>query len=74
VTLGNGEVENLLTTASGTYFSVDDPGVGSALWFEAPGSADVSLMWSGLADTSAALAAVENLSNLLPPDIWYPGI
>jgi hypothetical protein len=74
VTLGNGEVENLLTTASGTYYSVDDPGVGSALWFEAPGSTDASLMWSGLADTSAALAAVENLSSLLPPDVWYPGI
>jgi hypothetical protein len=74
VTLGNGEVDNLLTTASGTYYSVDDPGVGSALWFEAPGSSDVSLMWSGLADTSAALAAVENLSSLLPPDVWYPGI
>ena len=72
--LGNGEVDNLLTTASGTYLSVDDPGVGSALWFEAPGSADASLMWSGLADTSAALAAVENLANLLPPDVWYPGI
>jgi hypothetical protein len=74
VTLGNGEVDNLLTTASGTYLSVDDPGVGSALWFEAPGSTDASLMWSGLADTSAALAAVENLSSLLPPDVWYPGI
>jgi hypothetical protein len=59
VTLGNGEVDNLLTTASGTYYSVDDPGVGSALWFEAPGSTDASLIWSGLADTSAALAAVE---------------
>jgi hypothetical protein len=74
VTLANGEVDNLLTTASGTYLSVDDPGVGSALWFEAPGSTDASLMWSGLADTSAALAFVENLSNLLPPDVWYPGI
>jgi hypothetical protein len=74
VTFGNGEVDNLLTTASGTYYSVDDPGVGSALWFEAPGSTDASLMWSGLADTSAALAAVENLSSLLPPDVWYPGI
>jgi hypothetical protein len=73
-TLGTGEVDNLLTTASGTYLSVDDPGVGSALWFEAPGSTDASLMWSGLADTSAALAAVENLSSLLPPDVWYPGI
>jgi hypothetical protein len=74
VTLGNGEVDNLLTMASGTYYSVDDPGVGSALWFEAPGSTDASLIWSGLADTSAALAAVENLSSLLPPDVWYPGI
>jgi hypothetical protein len=72
--LGNGEVDNLLTTASGTYYSVDDPGVGSALWFEAPGSSDASLIWSGLADTSAALANVENLSSLLPPDGWYPGI
>ena len=74
VVFGNGEVDNLLTTASGTYYSVDDPGVGSALWFEAPGSTDASLLWSGLADTSAALAAVENLSSLLPPDVWYPGI
>jgi hypothetical protein len=74
VTFGNGEVENLLTTASGTYYSFDDPGVGSALWFEASGSTDASLMWSGLADTSAALAAVENLASLLPPDVWYPGI
>jgi hypothetical protein len=74
VTLGNGEVENLLATASGTYYSVDDPGVGSALWFEAPGSSDASLIWSGLADTSAALTAVENLPSLLPPDVWYPGI
>jgi len=72
--LGNGEVDNLLTTASGTYYSVDDPGVGSALWFEAPGSTDASLIWSGLADTSAALATVEHLSNLLAPDVWYPGI
>jgi hypothetical protein len=71
---GNGEVDNLLTTASGTWYSVDDPGVGSALWFEAPGSADASLLWSGLADTSAALSAVEGLSSLLPPDFWYPGI
>jgi hypothetical protein len=73
-TLGNGEVENLLTTASGTYLSVDDPGVGSALWFDAPGSADATLVWSGLADTAAALAAVESLSSLLPPDVWFPGI
>jgi len=74
VTLGNGDVENVLTTASGTYYSVDDPGVGSALWVEAPGSTDASLIWSGLADTSAALAAVENLSSLLPYDYWFPGI
>ncbi len=74
VALGNGQVDDLITTASGTYYSVDDPGVGSALWFEAPGSSDASLIWSGLADTSAALAAVENLSSLLPPDVWYPGI
>jgi hypothetical protein len=72
--LGNGEVENLLNTASGTWFSVDDPGVGSALWFEAAGSSDASLLWSGLADTSAALADVEGLANLLPPDVWFPGI
>jgi hypothetical protein len=72
--LGNGEVDNLLSTASGTYYSVDDPGVGSALWFEAPGSTDASLVWSGLADTAAALASVENLANLLPPDVWFPGI
>jgi hypothetical protein len=72
--LGNGEVDNLLTTGSGTYYSVDDPGVGSALWFEAPGSTDATLIWSGLAHTAAELATVEHLSNLLPPDVWYPGI
>ncbi|WP_156751503.1 hypothetical protein [Mycobacterium sp. 1245111.1] len=72
--LGNGEVDNLLTTASGTYLSVDDPGVGSALWFEAPGSTDATLIWSGLADTAKELATVEHLSNLLPPDVWWPGI
>jgi hypothetical protein len=72
--LGNGEVDNLLTTASGTYYSVDDPGVGSALWFEAPGSTDATLIWSGLADTAKELATVEHLSSLLPPDVWYPGI
>ena len=49
-------------------------GLAQLLWFEAPGSTDASLLWSGLADTSAALAAVENLSSLLPPDVWYPGI
>jgi hypothetical protein len=74
VVFGNGLEDNVLTTASGTYFSVDDPGVGSALWFEAPGSTDPSLLWSGLADTSAALLAVEHLSSLLAPDVWFPGI
>jgi hypothetical protein len=74
VVFGNGEVDNLLTTASGTWYSVDDTGVGSALWFEAAGSTDASLLWSGLADTSAALTAVESLSSLLPPDVWFPGI
>ncbi len=74
VVFGNGVEDNVLSTVSGTYFSVDDPGVGSALWFEAPGSADASLLWSGLADTSAALAAVEGLSSVLPPDVWFPGI
>lgn len=74
VVYGNGVEDNVFTTASGTYYSVDDPGVGSALWFEAPGSTDPSLLWSGLPDTSAALAAVEGLSSLLPPDVWYPGI
>ena len=74
VVFGNGVEDNVLTTALGTYYSVDDPGVGSALWFEAPGSTDASLLWSGLADTSAALAAVESLSNVLPPDVWFPGI
>ena len=74
VVFGNGVEDNVLTTSLGTYYSVDDPGVGSALWFEAPGSTDPSLMWSGLADTSAALAAIEHLSNLLPPDVWFPGI
>ncbi|HEY9305799.1 MAG TPA: hypothetical protein VIO95_16045, partial [Mycobacterium sp.] len=71
---GNGVEDNALTTAWGTYLSVDHPGVGSALWFEAPGSTDPSLVWSGLADTSAALAAVESLPSLLPPDPWYGGI
>ena len=74
VNYGNGEVDNLLTTATGTWYSVDDPGVGGALWFEAAGSSDASLIYSGLADTSAALAAVESLASLLPPDVWYPGI
>lgn len=74
VVFGNGVVDNVLTTASGTWYSVDDPGVGSADWFAAPGSTEPSLLVSGLADTSAALAAVESLPNLLPPDVWYPGI
>ena len=74
VVFGNGVEDNILTTASGTLYSVDDPGVGSADWFAAPGSTDPSLLFSGLADTSAALAAVEGLSSLLPPDVWFPGI
>jgi hypothetical protein len=74
VVFGNGVQENVLTTALGTFYSVDEPGAGSADWFAAPGSTDPSLLASGLADTSAALAAVESLSNLLPPDVWYPGI
>jgi hypothetical protein len=74
VVLGSGQVDNLLNTALGTYLSVDEPGAGSALWFEAAGSTDASLLWSGLADTSAALAAVENLTSVLPYDFWYPGI
>jgi hypothetical protein len=74
VVFGNGVEDNILTTASGTWYSVDDPGVGSADWFAAPGSTDPSLLVSGLADTSAALAAVEQLSTLLPPDVWFPGI
>jgi hypothetical protein len=74
VVFGNGVEDNVLTTASGTWYSVDDPGVGSADWFAAPGSTDPSLLFSGLADTSAALAAVQDLSSLLPPDVWFPGI
>jgi hypothetical protein len=74
VVFGNGVEDNILTTASGTWYYVDDPGVGSADWFAAPGSADPSLLFSGLADTSAALAAVQDLSSLLPPDVWFPGI
>lgn len=74
VVFGNGVEDNVLTTASGTFYSVDDPGVGSADWFAAPGSVEPSLLVSGLADTSAALAAVENLASLLPPDVWFPGI
>jgi len=74
VVFGNGVEDNVLTTALGTLYSVDDPGVGSADWFAAPGSTDPSLLFSGLADTSAALAAVEGLSSLLPPDVWFPGI
>jgi hypothetical protein len=74
VVFGNGIEDNVLTTASGTLYSVDDPGVGSADWFAAPGSTEPSLLVSGLADTAAALAAIENLSSLLPPDVWYPGI
>jgi hypothetical protein len=74
VVFGNGVEDNVLTTALGTYYSVDDPGVGSALWYEAPGSTDPTELWSALPDTSAALAAVEGLSSLLPPDVWFPGI
>jgi hypothetical protein len=74
VVYGNGVEDNVLTTASGTWYSVDDPGVGSADWFAAPGSTEPSLLFSGLADTAAALAAVEDLSSLLPPDVWFPGI
>lgn len=74
VVLGNGVQENVLTTASGTFYSVDEPGAGSADWFAAPGSTDPSLLASGLADTSAALAAVQDLPSLLPPDVWFPGI
>jgi hypothetical protein len=74
VLFGNGAEDNVLTTAMGTLYSVVDPGVGSAEWFAAPGSAEPSLLFSALADTSAALAAVENLSSLLPPDVWFPGI
>lgn len=74
VTFGNGDVEDVLTTAWGTNYWVDDPGVGSADWFAAPGSTDPTLLVSALADTSAALAAVEDLSSLLPPDVWFPGI
>jgi hypothetical protein len=71
---GNGVEDNVVTSSSGTYLSVYEPGAGSALWFEAPGSTDPNLLWSGLADTSAALVAVEHLSNLLAPDVWFPGI
>jgi hypothetical protein len=74
VVFGNGVEDNVLTTALGTYYSVYDPGVGSALWYAAPGSTDPTELWSALPDTSAALAAVEGLSSLLPPDVWFPGI
>jgi len=74
VVFGNGAEDNILTTGLGTFYSVDDPGVGSADWFAAPGSADPTLLFSGLADTSAALTAVQDLSSLLPPDVWFPGI
>jgi hypothetical protein len=74
VVYANGVEDNVLTTAWGTFYSVDEPGAGSALWFESPGSTDPSLLLSGLADTSAALTAVEGLSSLLPPDVWFPGI
>lgn len=74
VVFGDGEVNNVLATPLGTYFSVDDPGVGSAFWIEAPGSHEATMIFSNLADTAAALASVENLSSVLPPDVWYPGI
>lgn len=74
VVLGSGQVDNLLNTSLGTWLSVDEPASGSALWFEAAGSTDATLIWSGLADTSAALTAVENLASVLPYDFWYPGI
>ena len=41
VTLGNGEVENLLTTASGTYYSVDDPGLAQLSGLKPPGLASL---------------------------------
>jgi hypothetical protein len=74
VTLGNGVQEDALTMGSGTYYWVVEPGSGSAAWFEAAGSTDATLLFSGLPDTAAALASVEDLPNLLPPDVWFPGI
>jgi len=74
VTLGSGLQEDVLTTATGTNYWVYDPGVGSADWFAAPGSTDPTELFSALPDSSAALAAVEGLSSLLPPDVWFPGI
>jgi len=74
VTFSNGNEEDVLTTASGTNFYVDNPASGSADWFEAPGSTDPTEIFSNLPDTSAALAAVESISSLLPPDVWWPGI
>jgi hypothetical protein len=74
VTFSNGNEEDVLTTASGTNFYVDNPASGSADWFEAPGSTVPTELFSNLPDTSAALAAVESISSLLPPDVWWPGI
>jgi hypothetical protein len=74
VTFSNGNEEDVLTTASGTNFYVDNPASGSADWFEAPGSTVPTELFSNLPDTSAALAAVESISSLLPPDVWFPGI
>jgi hypothetical protein len=74
VTFSNGNEEDVLTTAMGTDYYVDDPASGSAFWFEAAGSTVPTELFSNLPDTSAALAAVEGISSLLPPDVWFPGI
>jgi hypothetical protein len=74
VTFGNGDEEDVVTTAAGTNYFVYDPGVGSADWFTAPGSTDPTELFSALSDSSAALAAVQDLSSLLPYDVWFPGI
>ena len=74
VTFANGSEEDVLTTAWGTDYYVDDPASGSAFWFEAAGSTVPTELFSNLPDTSAALAAVEGISSLLPPDVWWPGI
>jgi hypothetical protein len=70
----DGVQDNILTTGLGSFLSEDAPGIGSALWFEAPGSTDPTELFSALPDTSAALSALEDLSSLLPPDVWFPGI
>jgi hypothetical protein len=74
VTFANGGEEDVLTTAWGTDYYVDAPASGSAFWFEAAGSTVPTELFSNLPDTSAALAAVEGISSLLPPDVWFPGI